>query len=100
MFSIAHASCPWAMRTWANRIGPRGGSAGIVHLRLGTPCTYRKWCRFSHQLTNLFRSVVRRFLGDRHVVDVALAHAGRRDPNQLRLALQRLDVLRAAVTHA
>src|SRR5690349_2374061 len=31
---------------------------------------------------------------------MALADAGWRDPNQPRLALQRLDVLRAAVTHA
>src|SRR5512141_3136809 len=48
----------------------------------------------------LFHPVVRRFFRDLHVVDVALAHAGRGDANQLRLALQRGDVGRAAVAHA
>ena len=41
---------------------------------------------------NLLRSVIRRFLGDRDVVHVAFAEAGRRDANQLRVALQHRDV--------
>ncbi len=35
-----------------------------------------------------FHPIVRRFLGDRHVVDVALAHAGRGDADQLGFALR------------
>ena len=39
--------------------------------------------QFALDFANLLRSVVRRFLRDRHVVDVALADAGGRDANQL-----------------
>src|SRR5690606_17014429 len=45
-------------------------------------------------------TVVRRFLGDDHVVHVALAHAGRGDPHELRVPLQGGDVGAATVAHA
>src|SRR5262249_58668543 len=48
----------------------------------------------------LLRSVIGRLFGDRHVMHVALANAGRRDADQRRFALERGDVLRAAVAHA
>src|SRR3990170_2428772 len=50
--------------------------------------------------SGLFRSIVRSFLRNRHVVHVALAHAGRGNANQPRVALQRRDVLAAAIAHA
>src|SRR5262249_26477745 len=43
--------------------------------------------------------VVRGFLRDLHVVDVALAQAGGGDADELRLGAQLLDVLAAAVPH-
>src|SRR5207253_7750497 len=48
----------------------------------------------------LFHAVVRRFLRNLHVVHVALARAGRRDANQLRLPLQLANGRAAAVAHA
>src|SRR5688572_17242092 len=43
--------------------------------------------------------VVRRFLGDLHVVYVALAHAGAGDADELRVRAHGGDVLGAGVTH-
>ena len=48
----------------------------------------------------LLRSVVRRFLRDRHVVHVALAEAGLRDLDEPRFLLQRGNVGAAAIAHA
>src|SRR6185295_11773744 len=45
-------------------------------------------------------AIVRRFLRDDDVVDVALAHACGRRPKQLRLALQRRNRSAAGVAHA
>src|SRR6266508_6941578 len=45
-------------------------------------------------------SVIRRFLLDDDVVDVALAKAGRRDPDEARLLAELLDGLAAEVAHA
>src|SRR3954452_22440583 len=58
----------------------------------------------THQITDsptrhLLRSVIGRFFGDGDVVDVALAHAGRRDANDAGLALQFRDRAAAAVAH-
>src|SRR5581483_10734950 len=47
----------------------------------------------------LLHPVVRSFLGDDDVVDVALAQAGGRDPQETRVALQFANVVRAAVAH-
>ena len=44
---------------------------------------------FAFFLPTSLRSIVRRFLGDRDVVDVAFAHAGGGDAYQLRIPLQR-----------
>ena len=44
------------------------------------------------QPVDLLDAVVRRFLRDDHVVDVAFAHAGGGDAHQLGVALQRRDV--------
>src|SRR5688572_13115844 len=49
---------------------------------------------------NLFHSIIRGFLGDGHVVDVALAGAGGRDANELRAALELGDGRGAAIAHA
>ena len=48
----------------------------------------------------LLHPVVRRFLRNRHVVDVAFARAGGRDANQLGLALQLRNRRASAVAHA
>src|SRR5512141_3513143 len=50
--------------------------------------------------TRSVRPVVRRFLLDDHVVDVALLEAGRRDPDEARLHAQLGDRLAAEVAHA
>src|ERR1700712_329794 len=46
-----------------------------------------------------FHPVVRGFLGDLDVVDMALAHAGRRDLDELRFLVHIGDVRAAAVVH-
>src|ERR1039457_4041276 len=48
----------------------------------------------------LLDAVVRRFLGDDHVMHVAFAQARRGDPQEARLLLQLRDVARPAVPHA
>src|SRR6185312_14158600 len=48
---------------------------------------------------SVIHPVVRRFLGDLHVVHVRLAHACARDAHELRTLAHRLDVLAAAVAH-
>src|ERR1043166_4990953 len=56
----------------------------------------------NHQPTTnyrLFHPVVRRFLGNRHIMHVALARARRRNANQLRFPLQLHDRWRTAVAH-
>src|SRR5690606_29670342 len=44
--------------------------------------------------------VVRSFLGDTDIVYVALAHAGSRDPHELRFGAHLRNILAAGVTHA
>src|SRR5512139_1378022 len=44
-------------------------------------------------------AVIRRFLGDLHVVHVAFAHAGAGDAHELRLRAHLLDAARAGVDH-
>src|SRR5690348_12685668 len=44
-------------------------------------------------------AVIRRFLRDRHVVDVALADARARDTHERRPRAHRLDVLAARIAH-
>ena len=48
----------------------------------------------------LIHPVVRRFLGDHHVVHMRLAEAGARDLDELRPFPERLEALAAAVAHA
>jgi hypothetical protein len=48
---------------------------------------------------DLLHSVIRRFLRDDHVVDVAFTQTRGADADHLRFALQRLDVLAAGVPH-
>src|ERR1035437_8473654 len=48
------------------------------------------------QLMPLLHPVVRCFLGDDHVLYVTLAQARRRDPQEARLLLQLLDIVRPA----
>src|SRR5579885_3435578 len=48
----------------------------------------------------LLEPVVRRFLGDDHVVHVALSETGRREAQELRLVLQLGYAARAAISHA
>ena len=50
--------------------------------------------------TLLLHAVIGRFLGDDHVVHVALAQARAGDSHEARLPLQLGDVPRAAVAHA
>lgn len=49
---------------------------------------------------SLFHAVVRRFLGNHHIVDVALAKPGSGDANETALFRQLGDVARAHVAHA
>src|SRR5262245_45551280 len=55
--------------------------------------------RVGRQTSALLGSVVGCFLGDRNVVDVALAEAGRGNPDQFRVPLQLNDRLAPAVAH-
>ena len=48
----------------------------------------------------LFETIVRRFLGDDHVVDVRLAQTRRRDANEAGLFLKFFDRATARVAHA
>src|SRR5690606_7956119 len=50
-------------------------------------------------LRRLVDTVIRRFLRDRDVVDVALAPAGARDPDEPRLRAQLGDVAAAGIAH-
>jgi hypothetical protein len=71
-----------------NQIAPRAWPAPTV----GVVSSSGPWPR-------LARSVVRRFLGDRDVVHVALAHAGAGDAHELRPRAHLVDVVAAGVAH-
>src|SRR5215471_6980049 len=84
-------------------------SSGPIGYRMN--CQGRDWCG-SRLLTRdrgeslsgrlkaaLFHPVIRRFLRDLHVMNVALTRAGRCNPNQLRLPLELGNRGAAAVPH-
>src|SRR5437773_12557042 len=56
--------------------------------------------REAKALARLLKAVVRRFLGDDDVVDVALLEAGRGDAHESRARLQLADASGAAIAHA
>src|SRR5262245_23336117 len=91
--SKSSASTNWA----AAPCWPSSGESGC-RIRRRTPCGSRS--PTARATSELFGSIVRSFLRDRHVVHVAFADACRRDTHELRFALQRRDVAAAAVAHA
>src|SRR5678816_3925421 len=62
--------------------------------------THRVVSRLGRLESALFHPIIRRFLGDLHVVDVAFTGTRRRDAKQLRLPLQLGNRCTSAVAHS
>src|SRR6266849_4712137 len=75
----------------------KGGTSG--RLRWKGRRQTRNHDKAEGQKVKLLRSIVRRLLRNRNIVHVTLADAGRRDSDQLGLALQRRDVGASTVAH-
>ena len=63
-------------------------------------CSVWKTGRLERYLVQLFQPVIRRFLGDDHVVDVAFAQPRGGDAQEAWLLLQFANVAAAAIAHA
>src|SRR5512134_2783826 len=83
----------------------RTALAGVKFKSTATPCTraialVTAGRRHGCLGPKLLQPVVRRFLGDHHVVHMRLSKTRARDPYELRALLQRLEAFAPAVAHS